>query len=325
MPDLITVMETESGQPITTEELRYGQRVRVIAAPCDRRWRTPAGLALVGPRYFGYDLDYVPVEGWLSAEGGERERGSPDRQDSARHRGVAQPRSGDLLGAGATRRDGGGRLSRVRKRRASPRRRVAYDGPEPITSRWQATYRPADGARTLAESVREQFGRVDILINNAGPFAMDPFVDLPEAEWDRIWNTNVKAAYVSTKVLAPGMREAGWGRIVNISAGSAYMRNHSIYTLAKSALITLTEELAVELGPEITVNAVAPGQIAESADDMAAFDATFVERAVSASPLRRLVTRPEVATIVGELCGPRYAGVTGVTIPVDAGSRIPRF
>ena len=182
-----------------------------------------------------------------------------------------------------------------------------------------------DGARTLAESVREQFGRVDILINNAGPFAMDPFVDLPEAEWDRVWNTNVKAAYVTTKVLAPGMREAGWGRIVNISAGSAYLRNHSIYTLAKSALITLTEELAVELGPEITVNAVAPGQIAESADDMAAFDATFVERAVSASPLRRLVTRPEVATIVGELCGPRFAGVTGVTIPVDAGSRIPRF
>jgi DUF917 family protein len=62
VPDLITVMETESGRPITTEELRYGQRVRVIAAPCDRRWRTPAGLQLVGPRYFGYDLDYVPVE-----------------------------------------------------------------------------------------------------------------------------------------------------------------------------------------------------------------------------------------------------------------------
>jgi NAD(P)-dependent dehydrogenase (short-subunit alcohol dehydrogenase family) len=181
------------------------------------------------------------------------------------------------------------------------------------------------GARALAETARDEFGRVDILVNNAGPFAMDPFLDLPETEWDRIWDTNVKAAYVSTQVLAPGMRESGWGRIVNISAGSAYLRNHSIYTLAKSALITLTEELALELGPEITVNAVAPGQIAESAEDMAEFDPTFVARAVAASPLQRLVTRPEVATIVAELCGPRFAGVTGATIPVDAGSRIPRF
>jgi uncharacterized protein len=69
VPDLITVMDTESGQPITTEELRYGLRVRVVAAPCDLRWRTPAGLILVGPRYFGYDLDYVPVERLVERSG----------------------------------------------------------------------------------------------------------------------------------------------------------------------------------------------------------------------------------------------------------------
>lgn len=62
VPDLITIMEPEHGEPITTEELRYGLRVSVIAAPCDRRWRTDAGLELVGPRYFGYDIDYRPVE-----------------------------------------------------------------------------------------------------------------------------------------------------------------------------------------------------------------------------------------------------------------------
>ena len=62
VPDLITVLEAETAEPITTEELRYGLRVAVIAAPCDRRWRSEAGLALVGPRYFGYDVDYVPVE-----------------------------------------------------------------------------------------------------------------------------------------------------------------------------------------------------------------------------------------------------------------------
>ncbi|MDQ2942284.1 MAG: DUF917 domain-containing protein [Candidatus Dormibacteraeota bacterium] len=62
VPDLIIVLGADTGEPVTTDELRYGFRVTVIAAPCDGRWRTPAGLALVGPRYFGYDIDYVPVE-----------------------------------------------------------------------------------------------------------------------------------------------------------------------------------------------------------------------------------------------------------------------
>jgi uncharacterized protein len=62
VPDLIIVLDAETGEPITTEELRYGFRVTVIATPCDRRWRTDAGLELAGPRYFGYEIDYLPVE-----------------------------------------------------------------------------------------------------------------------------------------------------------------------------------------------------------------------------------------------------------------------
>ncbi len=62
VPDLITVLDIETGEPITTEGLRYGFRVVVLGMPCTPKWRTPAGLALVGPRYFGYDIDYVPVE-----------------------------------------------------------------------------------------------------------------------------------------------------------------------------------------------------------------------------------------------------------------------
>ncbi|GAB3983954.1 DUF917 domain-containing protein [Actinoallomurus acanthiterrae] len=62
VPDLICVLETDSGDPVTTEGLRYGFRVSVVGAPCDPRWRTPAGLDLVGPGYFGYDHEYVPVE-----------------------------------------------------------------------------------------------------------------------------------------------------------------------------------------------------------------------------------------------------------------------
>jgi DUF917 family protein len=62
VPDLITILDAETGEPITTESLRYGFRVVVLGIPCDRRWRTEAGLKVVGPAYFGYDVPYVPVE-----------------------------------------------------------------------------------------------------------------------------------------------------------------------------------------------------------------------------------------------------------------------
>jgi DUF917 family protein len=62
VPDLIAVLDSETGEPITTEELRYGLRVQVVAAPCHEKWRSPQGLRLVGPKYFGYEIDYVPVE-----------------------------------------------------------------------------------------------------------------------------------------------------------------------------------------------------------------------------------------------------------------------
>lgn len=76
VPDLITVLDSQTGGPITTEELRYGFRVAVVGVPCDPRWRSEAGLALVGPRYFGYDIDYVPLEERLSAPGPGRWRSS---------------------------------------------------------------------------------------------------------------------------------------------------------------------------------------------------------------------------------------------------------
>jgi len=75
-PDLIIVLEAETGEPITTEALRYGHRVRVIGAPADSRWHSPAGIALVGPRYFGYDIDPVrwDANGAVGPDGGEMHR-----------------------------------------------------------------------------------------------------------------------------------------------------------------------------------------------------------------------------------------------------------
>jgi hypothetical protein len=71
VPDLIAILDSDRGEPITTEELRYGFRVSVIAMPCDEKWRTPAGVELGGPRHFRYDIEFVPVE--------ERFARGPDR------------------------------------------------------------------------------------------------------------------------------------------------------------------------------------------------------------------------------------------------------
>lgn len=182
---------------------------------------------------------------------------------------------------------------------------------------------PAGVDELVAESERRTGATIDILVNNAGPFSLTPYSELDPAEFDHIWNTNVRSAYLAARRVAPGMRTTGWGRIVNISAGSAYLRNHSVYTLAKSAMITLTEQLALELGPDILVNCVAPGQILESAQDMSAFDAGFVTRTTARTPAGRLVTRADVAGVVLALCSPAFDMVTGATIPVDGGARLP--
>jgi NAD(P)-dependent dehydrogenase (short-subunit alcohol dehydrogenase family) len=182
---------------------------------------------------------------------------------------------------------------------------------------------PAGVDQLVAESEQRAGQVIDIVVNNAGPFSMTPYAELDPAEFDLIWNTNVRAAYLAARRTAPRMMEAGWGRIVNISAGSAYLRNHSVYSLAKDAMITLTEQLAVELGPSVLVNCVAPGQILESAEDMAAFDAGYVARTTARTPVGRLATRADVAGVVLALCSPAFDMVTGATVPVDGGARLP--
>jgi NAD(P)-dependent dehydrogenase (short-subunit alcohol dehydrogenase family) len=180
-------------------------------------------------------------------------------------------------------------------------------------------------AARLVEAAQDELGPVDILINGAGPFAMDPFPQLPEADWDRVMDANLKAVYMLSGLVAPGMKAKGWGRIINVSAGSADLRNHSIYGLSKWGVRHLTESLALELGPEITVNAVSPGQIAESAPDISEFDPTFIDRAIASTPAGRLVTRPEIARLMVLMCSPVFDIVTGETLRMDGGWGIPRW
>lgn len=183
---------------------------------------------------------------------------------------------------------------------------------------------PAEAIRMCQEGL-DAFGRVDILVNNAGPFNMDPYLELKVEDWDRVMDVNVKGMYLTARELAPQMKENGWGRIVSMCAGSAYIRNHNVYTLAKMGVMVMTESLAIELGPEITVNAIAPGQILESLPDIHEFDPTFGERYTARTPSGRLVTRAEIAELIVQLCMPAFDIVTGMTIRADGGAEIPKF
>jgi NAD(P)-dependent dehydrogenase (short-subunit alcohol dehydrogenase family) len=173
----------------------------------------------------------------------------------------------------------------------------------------------------LATRVEEQLGPVQILINNAGPFTDTPFRSLSPADWEYVMAVNLRAPYLLAQRLGAGMEGLGWGRIVNISATSAYVRSHSAYGLAKAALLHLSESLALEFAPHVTVNAIVPGQIASlRTDTMPSYKAAVIDD----TPMRRLVTEQEVAAMVAMLCAPEFDFVTGRAIVMDGGRSLPR-
>lgn len=187
---------------------------------------------------------------------------------------------------------------------------------------FQADVARSEDVRRLIDEVAGRLGPISVLVNNAGPFADTPFRTLAEQDWDRIVDANLKAVYLAAQRVAPGMDRLGWGRIVNLGATSGFVRSHSVYGLAKGALLHLTESLAVELAPAITVNAVVPSQIASARTDrMPAYKAA----AIAATPLGRLVTEPEIARMVALLCSPAFDFVTGRAIILDGGRSIPVF
>jgi NAD(P)-dependent dehydrogenase (short-subunit alcohol dehydrogenase family) len=190
-----------------------------------------------------------------------------------------------------------------------------------ISAAFKANLTSSEDCRSLASEVRERLGAVDVLINNAGPYVDAPFRSLTPSDWDAIMAVNLKAPYLLAQHLAPEMEALGWGRIVNISATSAYVRTHSVYGLAKAALVHLTEALALEFAPNVTVNAIAPGQIASPRTDlMPAYKASVI----SDTPLGRLAAEQEVAQIAALFCMPEFDFVTGQTIVVDGGRSLPR-
>ncbi len=187
---------------------------------------------------------------------------------------------------------------------------------------FQADLAVSDDVRGLVAEVDGRLGPVSVLVNNAGPFADTAFRTLTERDWDYVMNTNLKSAFIASQLVLAGMEKLGWGRVVNLGATSAFVRSHSVYGLAKAALLHMTESMAVDFAPHVTVNAVVPSQIASARTDKIP---AYKTAAIAATPLKRLVTQPEIARMVALICSPAFDFVTGRAIILDGGRSIPVF
>ena len=180
-----------------------------------------------------------------------------------------------------------------------------------------------NGAVALAEQAASALGGpVTTLVNNLGPWDGTPVSEVSPAAWSAALQSGVTAHLRLSQLVAPGMREAGRGRIYNITTASTSKRSHGTYGFVKAALALLTEALAVELAPEITVNSVAPGQIEESVALMNSLNAAAVPAMLALTPLGRFVTRAEIADVLVALTNPAFDAMTGATIPLAGGYQL---
>ena len=172
-----------------------------------------------------------------------------------------------------------------------------------------------------ATKVVEEFGRLDILVNNAAWNIGIPFSDLgaltPEI-WDRLLETNLRGPFLLARTLAPYLRAHGSGRIVNIaSTGGILPASSSIgYSSSKAGLIHLTRCLAVALGPQVTVNCIAPGLV-EGTRMAKRVPEAVVEGALKQVVLGRTGSAQDIADQVVTFC--RADSVTGQVVVVDGG------
>lgn len=178
----------------------------------------------------------------------------------------------------------------------------------------------AEQATALAQHCLQHFGRIDVLVNNAGITRDGLFMMMPEADWDLVLLVNLKGAFLVTKAVVRAMMKQRYGRIVNISsvAGLAGNAGQANYAASKAGLVGFTKALAKELGPRgITVNAVAPGFVrTELTRDL---PADLIAKATELTPLGRLGTVEDVAAAVSFLASDDAAFITGQVLRVDGG------
>jgi meso-butanediol dehydrogenase / (S,S)-butanediol dehydrogenase / diacetyl reductase len=174
----------------------------------------------------------------------------------------------------------------------------------------------------MTESAIEAFGRVDVLVNNAGFGDADDLLEIDESTWDREVALNLKATFLCAKAVLPGMIERGSGVIVNIASvnGIAFFANEP-YSAAKAGMINLTQSIAVRYGHHgIRANAIAPGTIRSPLwDERIRKEPAIFERLVKWYPLGRVGEPEDVAQAALFLASEDAAWITGEVLRVDGG------
>jgi NAD(P)-dependent dehydrogenase (short-subunit alcohol dehydrogenase family) len=167
--------------------------------------------------------------------------------------------------------------------------------------------------RRAIEHVRQTFGRLDVLVNNAGISEFTPLADETVEHWNKVLATNLTAPFVLAQAAAPLLARAG-GAIVNIASTRAVMSEAGTeaYSASKGGLVALTHALAVSLGPTVRVNCISPGWIDVAAEDLRPEDH-------AQHPAGRVGRPEDVAALVAWLVGPEAGFVTGAHWVMDGG------
>ncbi|MGN0691434.1 MAG: elongation factor P 5-aminopentanone reductase [Oscillospiraceae bacterium] len=172
----------------------------------------------------------------------------------------------------------------------------------------------------MLEKISVDTGGAEVIVNNAGIAEQIMFCDITEEKWDRMFNVDVKGAYLVTQAALPYMIHQKYGRVINISSmwgvsgGSCEVH----YSAAKAALIGMTKALAKELGPSgITVNCIAPGVITTEMNSH--LDGETLDLLRDETPVMRLGTPEDVAEAVSYFASRKAGFVTGQVLSVDGG------
>ncbi len=183
----------------------------------------------------------------------------------------------------------------------------------------QADLHDTPKLQQLADQAHHQWGRLDVLVNNASSFYPTHIGEMTEAHWDDLMGSNLKAPLFLSQAALPYLKEVN-GNIINIVDIHAFkpMKNHPIYCAAKAGLAMLTQSLAKELGPEIRVNGVAPGAILWPEIGM---DHTTKQEILDRTALKRPGMPADIAATVLFLVRDAHY-ITGQIIPVDGGRSV---